>query len=153
MILTPPTGVSGLPDHESLNLRCESADVPSMSDQKMEINVRGHKIFQPGIHTYTNQMTLTFVETVDAKIKTFIRTWREALWSTRTGVAAGQKNTLMGIIVLTQLNNQDVGVYEYKLIGAYPESYELGQLDGAQSDVQRPSITFSFDYFEDKALV
>lgn len=147
-----PSGVPGLADTDALNFRCESTDLPKLSDSKMEINIRGHKVYQPGIHNYSGSITLNFAETVDSTIKKFIKAWRDAKWAVRTGQAAAPVSALKGVITLHQLNNQDVAVWEYKLHGVMIEDYELGQLDGQSSDIQRPSMTVSYDYFEDSAL-
>ena len=152
VIITGPRAVSGLPNSEKMNFRCETSEVPKVNGQSMEVNVRGHKIKQPGIYNYDNVITLTFVETTDVVLHTFVKQWREALWKTKTGVAAAPKNDLMGTIVLRQLDNQDKAVWEYTLTGVYVESYDFGTLDGASSDTQKPSVTFSYDYFEDKKL-
>jgi hypothetical protein len=150
--LIPPTGVSGIPDSEKLNFRCETSELPKMTGTSTEITVRGHKVKQPGIYNYDNVINLAFVETVDATIHKFAKAWREALWSSGTGIAAGKKSTLQGTLKLTQLDNQDNGVWEYTIIGVFLETYDFGSLDGAQSDVQKPTMAFGYDYFTDKPL-
>lgn len=147
-----PLGVQGIPSSDKLNFRCETSEIPKINGQSMEINVRGHKVKQPGIYTYDNIYTLTFVETTDAVLHTFVKQWREALWATKTGISAAPKNQLQGEIILRQLDNQDKGVWEYVLRGVYIESYDFGSLDGSASDSQKPTVTFSYDYFEDKKL-
>jgi len=149
---TLPSGVSvGSPAAE-LNLRCESADVPKMTNQKIETNIRGHKVFDAGISNYTNTITLTFVETVDNMIHEFIRSWRELLWETNTGVTV-PKTSYQAVCMLTRLNNQDNPTWYYEMIGCFPEDYEAGgTLDGVTSDFIKPTLTLSYDYFKDAAL-
>lgn len=151
MIIVPPAAITGI-NSEKLNFRCETTELPKMTGTSVEVNLRGHKIKQPGIYNYTNTISLTFVETTDVVLHDFVRKWREALWKVKTGVSAAPKNQLQGSLILRQLNNQDVGVWEYTLTGVYVEDYDFGQLDGTSSDSQKPQVTFSYDYFDDKKL-
>lgn len=136
------------PVAEDLNLRCESATVPKLTTQSIEINIRGHKVKQPGISNYDNVWTLTFVETVDTKIRSFFKGWRESIWQTRTGITA-DKADLEATVILEQLNNQDDTVWQYTLFGVYLEDGDFGSLDGATSDAQKPNFTLSYDFFDD----
>lgn len=151
--ISPPEALAGsLPSAEKLNFRCETSEIPKINGTSIVVNVRGHQVKQPGIYNYDNVFTMTFVETTDVVIHSFIRTWREALWKVKTGVSAAPKNQLQGTITLRQLDNQDKAVWEYVLVGTFVETYDFGSLDGASSDSQKPSVTFSYDYFDDKKL-
>jgi hypothetical protein len=148
-----PTGVTGLPSIDEVNLRCESTDIPKSTNQKFEVGIRGHKIRRNGIQEYSPTLTFTFVETVDNKIHNFIRNWREAIWATKTGVQSGPSSTLQAIILIQRLDNLDNPIWEYKLNGSWLEDYEFGQLDGQTSDAMKPQMIISYDYFDDKSLV
>lgn len=131
-----------------LNVRCESAEIPNLTGQSIEVMVRGHKVKQPGIHAYSNVMTLVFVETVDNKIQQFLQTWREICWQTRTGYQNKKLDVECGIL-LTRLDRQLVPIWSYHLIGCYLEDYQMGTLDGASSDAIKPNMVLAYDYFED----
>ena len=147
-----PSAVAGFPNPADLNIRCETTEIPKATNQSISVSVRGHKVKQPGIMEYAGTINFTFVETVDNKIKALLKAWREACWATKTGVWAGTKTQLQADILIEQLDNQDNAVWQYKLVGCYLEDYDLGQLTGDGSDVQRPSMTLSYDYFEDKPV-
>lgn len=133
---------------DTTNLRCESTNIPMLSGQSMEVQIRGQVVRQPGSHRYNGQITLTFVETVDVKIHKALKIWREACWQTKTGVTQ-EKRDLEATIVLEQLNNQDEPIWKYTLYGCYYEDADFGQLDGTSGDAQRATLTLSYDYFED----
>lgn len=146
---TKPAAVAGFPDSNDLNLRCESSSIPKSSIQNTEVMIRGHKVMQPGILQYDNTLTLTFLETVDTKIRSALKAWREALWATKSGVAAGNRRSLAATVMLEQLDNQDNVVWRITLYGVYLQDYDLNQLDGQNNDAQKPQMTLSYDYFED----
>lgn len=145
----PPAGVTGFPDSEKLNLRCESAGIPKATNNQFNVSIRGHKVNQPGIMDYSGTIELTFVETVDNTILSFIRAWREAQWATETGRSSAPKSQLQGQVIMTQLDNQDSEIWQYTLIGAILGDYNPGNLDNT-GDAQKPSVTLTFDYFKDE---
>lgn len=134
---------------DDLNVRCESSEMPKMTGTSVEVNIRGHKVKQPGIYAYSNVITLTFVETVNNTISQFIKAWRDICWEFKTG-AQYSKNEVESTIILTRLDSRDNPIWFYKLIGAYLEDYEAGgTLDGVTVDGLKPSIVLSYDLFED----
>jgi hypothetical protein len=143
----PVVGPFAFPISEALNLRCESSEVPKTTNQKIEVDLRGHKVRQPGIMDYPGTLTLTFTETVDNTIHNFLKAWREIIWETRTG-RSFPKAQSTATLKLTRLDNQDNPVWDYVVYSCFPEDYEIGSLDNA-SDIIRPSLTLSYDYFTD----
>lgn len=147
----PVVGALAFPLAEGINLRCESIEVPKRTNTKIEVDIRGHKVRQPGITEYTGTMTLTFTETVDNTIKSFIKAWTELVWGTRSG-SQFAKTDLEGVMQIQMLNNQDEPIYEMIVYGVFPEDHDFGTLDGATSDIVRPSLTMSFDFFTERPL-
>lgn len=133
---------------EPLNFRCESTELPKLTNESMIVSIRGHKIKQSGIHTYSNILTLIFVETVDNMISQFLHDWREACWEAKTGVQQ-TKQDIQAVMELHRLNSVDKEIWKYKMTGVYLEDFDLGQLDGVTSEAFKPSIVLSYDYFED----
>lgn len=139
------------PNADAMNMRCVSTTLPKLTESPMEINIRGHKVRQPGIYDYEKQFTLIFIESVDNTISNFLRDWRELCWQTETGVQL-PKNQLEASIVIQRLNPQDEPVFQYELIGCYLADFDLGTLDNISTEAMQPSIIFNYDYFKDKAL-
>ena len=141
--------VGSYPASQDLNLRCETAELPKLTITPTEINLRGHKVKQQGIGTYTNTLPITFIETIDNVIANFFREWREACWETRTG-KSNTKENVEARIKINRLDNEDNEIWFYELIGCFLEDYEAGgTLDGTTSEPLKPSITISYDYFKD----
>lgn len=146
----PAIGAAGFPLSNDLNIRCESATIPKMSNEKIEVNIRQHKVFQNGKGTYTNSFDLTFVETTNNVIHNFLKVWRELHHGTRSGTSV-PKADLEALIQIQRLNNEDKPVWFYTMHGCLLEDYDLGNV-GTDSDVMRPSATLSYDFFEDGPL-
>jgi hypothetical protein len=149
----PPRGIAAPPDIAELNLRCESTDMPKKTGQSTELNIRGHKIRRPGIHTPNVPITITFVETVDNKIMQFIKDWRELCWQTGSGVQAAHSD-LIATVDIILLDNNDLPRWKYTLKGAFIEDFSPGNtLDGSTSDFLKPQIMLSYDDFDDGPVV
>lgn len=147
--ITMPSGIQTTTTSEDINLRCESTDLPKSTGTSTEIVIRGHKIKQPGVYTPSGQITLTTIETVDNKISSFIRAWREGCWATGTGVQK-KKSEVEAVIKISRLNRQDEVIWEYTLYGAYLEDTDPGgQLQGASADPLKPTLVLSYDKFTD----
>jgi len=58
----------------------------------VEVQLRGHKVFNSGIMDYGNSMTITFVETEDNMILKLIKAWREIMWLQEQVNSSQRKN-------------------------------------------------------------
>lgn len=126
------------------NLRAETSTVPKKTNQKIEIRIRGQRIFQNGLDEWDGTLTMTFLETDDAALRQLITAWTELAQDSNTGKQAA-KSDLEASLRLTMLNKEDEEIYEFILKGVFIEDSDIGSLDGSSSDVLRPSITFSYD--------
>ena len=148
---TTPIAASGdFPVSEDINLRCESSTVPKATNEKIEVRHRGLRVFQNGITLPEGQLTLTFNETVDAKIRKLIKSWRDAVYNFTSG-KGGKKADIIATIILDELDKEDKAVWRYTLKGCFIEDYELGDRSAEGSEIIKPSITISYDDFEDGA--
>ncbi len=140
---------------DAINFRAESVGIPKLNPTSSEVQIRGNKIKFPGIGDYENTITLTCIETVDNSISMFVRNWRELCWQTENGSTGitQNKEDLEATMLITRLDNKDSPIWMYKLFGCFLETAEPGgDLDAAGTDPLKPSLTISFDYFNDKAL-
>lgn len=148
------TAFLGTMDTEQFNWRCESHEIPNASNNAVAVQIRGHRVFQPGIIEYTNNITLNFVETVDNTISHLLQSWREACWATERGYqypkgsGEGSPGT-DAAIVLTRLDRQLNPIWGYKLYGCWLQNYNQGTLDGSSSEAFKPSLSLQYDYYED----
>lgn len=146
--LNAPAGIDG----SALNLRCETTDIPKKTGQSISVQIRGlPPIKQPGIYAPTGTLTLQVAETIDSKSSEIIKNWREMCYETNTGKAK-RKSEVETQVRLVRLDRADNPIWEYVLLGAFLEDYDLGQLQGASSDNMKPSLILSYDDFTERKL-
>lgn len=136
---------------EAVNLRIQTINQPKRTSQTIDVDIRGHKVRQPGIYNYGNTITINLVETVDNYVMNLIRRWREACMETETNIAL-PKGEVETEITINKMNRQKDIVWSTVLHGCFLEDYEPGDLDGATSDVIKPTMTISYDYFDDSTF-
>ena len=151
-ITLPLVGGFGVLIPNEFNLRCESIEVPKGSMNNVEVQIRGHKVYNSGILDYGNSMTITFVETEDNMIMKLDKAWREISWGSRTGKQFTKKET-EATLLLTRLDKQDKPIAKYTVYGCIWQASDWGTLDSSGTDSIKPSLTLNFDYFVDAPLV
>lgn len=141
-------------DFSDLNLRCESAGVPKREGNMSEVQIRGLPVVhQPGLYLPETTWTCSLVETVDNKVTNLFQRLVSIHYEQGTGKAKPKKDCECEIQIV-RLNRQDEPIYEYNLLGAYLSSYETGaDLQGSSADIIKPSLTFTFDDFTEKAIM
>lgn len=147
----PVVGALAIPAADLLNLRCETIEIPQKQNEKIEVQIRGHKTFHAGITTYNGSFNATFTETVDNTVKNFLKAWSELVWGTRSGTQF-TKAEYEGVLQITMLDSKDRPVYSFIVYGVWPEAADFGTLEGSSSEIQRPSVTFSYDFFTEAPL-
>lgn len=145
-----PTVLLGYTSDE-INFRCESTELPKVTNQKITRNIRGIEVRDPGYGQYNGQITLTMHEMVDSKIKKIIRAWRLSCHNSITGTHLSKRDC-EAIIKISLLDGNNKMVFNYRLLGCWLEDFDLGTL-GSESEVQKPSMVLSYDYFIENELV
>jgi len=130
---------------EDINIRAISVELPKSTTTKLAVDLpMGMRIQIPGDYYYDNQIQLGLVETVDASVLNFISSWRA--YCKRV-----PKTTIINdtIIILQLLDRQLEPFYTFTLYGCFLESYDYGGSLSDGSEVLRPVLTISYDYFEE----
>lgn len=147
-----PAALSTELTSEKINFRAESAELPKLTGQSIQLDIRGHRIKQPGIYNNQGVITFTFVEDVGNTVHQFFKTWRDLLWDQNTGARADSKQNLEVNFKIQRLDYSNTPIWFYQM-KCFLEDYEPGgTLDGATSDFLKPSMTLSFDRFTDGAV-
>lgn len=132
-------------DSADLNTRCTSAQLPSRKINAIELNLRGHKIYQHGIVDYGNTITLNLYETVDQKVSNFLNAYMDMQWSPIVG-AQVPKVLNQSAFLLTLLDSENNAKKYYTIIGAWLQGWNEIDL-GSDSAVIQYTTTWQFDYY------
>ena len=146
-IITPPSAIANFPALATINARAQSSAVPSRTNEKIEINLKGHKVSQGGPITYNSPLSVTFVETSDNAIFNMIRLWTDAVTETNTG-AHGDKLAVEAVVDLQLLARDDTPLQSYLLFGVFPEANTPAELGSEGGDLFTNAIDFHYDYFK-----
>lgn len=144
---TIPEGIAA--SSEDINFRAESMSKPNMASNATEIQVRGQKIVRPGIGVYSNELTLTMLETTDFKIHAMVKAWQGLCWESENGSTGKTQNyaDLEGQCILTLLDNLDEAKWVYTLHGVWMKDPGGGDVDASTEDPHKPAISMAYDYF------
>lgn len=145
-IIAPPTAVSGFPAMSQINARAQSSTVPTRTNEKIEIGLKGHKVAQAGPDTYNSPLSVTFVETSDNTIFNMIRLWRDAITQTNTG-AHGEKLAVEAVVDLQLLARDDTPLQSFLLFGVFPEANTPSDLGSEGGELYTQAVDFHYDYF------
>lgn len=129
-----------------LNSRCTSANIPARSVNPIEINLRGHKVFQHGTVEYGNTLNLTLYETVDSKVQDFLNAYMNMQWVPGTGAQIA-KTLNQCCFVLTLLDSENEPTYSYNIIGAWLKEFRPSGDLGSDNAVLSWNTTWQFDYY------
>lgn len=133
-------------DSADLNTRCTSTQLPARTINEIELNLRGHKIYQHGIVSYGNELTLTLYETVDQKVGNFLNAYMDMQWSPIIG-AQVPKMLNQSAFLLTLLDSENNAKKYYTIIGAWLKGWNQIELGSNQSDVITYQTQWKFDYY------
>lgn len=137
-------------DPEQLNLRVASVTLPKVSIPPIEVQIRGHKVRQPGAADYGGTIPFTAVETVDNVVSNFMREWNQLCWEVNTGVQSA-KSEIEATVQIDRLDRQGNILWGYRLFGCWMTDFTLGDMVSDGTGIFMPSFTLAFDYTEDSA--
>ena len=141
--------VAGFMGGAPINIRAVSFELPKRTGASLEVNIRGHKIKQPGDYEYSNETTLTLSEDEGTHLShAMIKTWRDAIIELETNNQMTKELVTAEILVRRLNRDGSPSGLSWRLHQCYLESYELGELNEEGAIIQ-PTITLSYDWFED----
>ena len=149
-----PANVAQAIQSTDLNLRCTSFTIPKRTVDPIEIANRGHKIYREGITSFSQQIALSTLGTIDAYIHKAVRNWHMMQWSDDGQTVNGRMSSnnpgdRQGMFTLTALNNTDQSYWQYLVYGVWLQDSDFGEYGSDSSDILRPSLTFNYDFFID----
>jgi hypothetical protein len=142
----------GIGDSDVWILRAQSMTEPGRSFAVIDIPFKGTGgIRVPGKETYSHEITVTLLESEDAKTYEAIQSWMKLIRDNVNGTGLADPD-LKSDSVLTLLNNQGTPVKRIKLVGMYPQNKADVKLDYGTSEAMKYDLTFAYDRWEEMSL-
>jgi hypothetical protein len=149
--LTAPN-VLPFPTDDEVAILCTEAETPKYADESFDVDLTVGRIPVLGKAVPVGTQTFSFVETVDNPISN----WLYQLSLLTNNIITGKQGNIEDIafdIRLTRLDNQKVGVYEFKSIRCFIAEYDSsGGAFGVDSEVVRPTVTLRYLAFTEEDL-
>lgn len=148
VLISLPVGLAA-DQGRDLSLLCETAILPGKQITSMEWAMFGHTVKVP-TNFIQEDVTCTFNVTNDYYVKHIFDLWQHRVIDGVT-FNLNYDSHFKTDILIQQLDEADVVVYETKLHGAYPISVQPITLDNnAELQTQKLSVTFSYANYTQK---
>ena len=153
-IIRPPLIPFWAPGAVLLNLRCVTATEPAYSSAAaLEFTIRNQTVAQPGVVKCSRVFEITVVETDNLDMRKLFVPWIQATYDPVTGVATPME-AVVGDIMLTRMNKQDIPIWEYIIFGAFPILFNdgagaafAGGAAAGGANFITCSVNFAYTYF------
>lgn len=146
-ITNPP---QGLTFPEKLMIRVTTTGLPKAEVERTVVELGGHTINYNGKTKKAGQLTVTFVEGVDASVTEFIYQWMQKQWGSDGKDTTGKQSKTAEVkadIQIQLLDGNDVATQTYNLIGCLPSIGDAGGELGQTADPMKPQLTLDYDDF------
>jgi hypothetical protein len=143
--------VGSYPASEDLNLRCTIVGLPSLSIDDVDIMIRGLETGYPANGKVNKTYTISFIETEDMIVNTYIDALASAAFNQQTGVMA-KKKEISGINTIFLLDSSNAKIYKFIFYGSRMSTFNRGNPTEGSNEPFKPSITFKYDYYEAKSV-
>jgi hypothetical protein len=145
-IATPKSLKKDFSDTNRLNLRCESAELPSRTFATAEQKFGSNPIEKYPYQVNYNDINLTFIVSDDMYEKYYFDAWHELIMPSTT-FNATYKDVYVSDIIITQFNLKNDSTYSIKLIGAYPIVVNQLDLDWSSDGYHKLTVVFAYTYW------
>ena len=132
---------------QNLNLRCETAELPSRTFTTTEQKFGSNPIEKYPYQTTYNDLTLTFIVSGDMSEKKFFDSWMELVMPSNT-FNPQYKNNYTVQMKITQYDLQNNPTYEIQLNECYPIVVNQLDLDWSSDGYHKLTVMFAYTYWE-----
>jgi hypothetical protein len=139
--------IPGGSNQRALHIQCKTAIKPGTTLAEIEIELFGHKVMHAARRTWSNEMSLEFIEDRDGTITHELELWAEEIRA-RTSQHGQFK---ADYAVDAQFNIYDQNgkkAMEYKITGCWPSQVPDLSFDGSGGSAQTLGASFKFDHVE-----
>ena len=140
--------VSGITSDE-INLRTVTFKPPKATLAKVTATLHSFAKSQPAARQPEESITITLIETIDAKTFQFIKDWRDICVARNTHKVGNVSDREAELLVYHK-DNQNRNVWNYKIIKAWLQDYDIPEFtDGSSPATVQSTITLAYSDFID----
>lgn len=142
--------IPGVADTRPFSYKMLSTSIPGFQVEQVPLEVHGVKLNFAGRRVWQGTWEATVVETRDASTRSLLVNWAEyqRSWKQNTGTYKQDYAVTAELVLYDDLPKE---VSNILLIGAFPIQVGDANLD-SQSGIVQYSVTFSYDYTEDRPM-
>jgi len=140
--------VPGVGDTRDLTIKCQTAAMPGFSNEAWESNLHGYVRRFRGRKTFSRQLAVTFIETVDGSTYRKLKMWDEFIAGTNSGNSRGYQREYSVISELAVYTTTGDLANRLKFINMFVQEVSDVTLDGTSSQPMLVQATFSYDNIE-----
>ena len=143
----PPGGIGSMDIPEILNFRCEAAELPGRQIVTADSKIYG-PIYKTPYGTMVSEMTMTFIDTNQMKIRLFFEDWMNIIFDPNMNQLE-YLDTFVGQAQVTQYDTEGDGntlkpILRFNLINIFPTN--INQLATSWSDDSPHKLAVTFFY-------
>ena len=140
----PPIGISD----EQLCLRCMSADKPSVTNEKTNIEQAGFRVSFSGKDVYPDSMSFTFLSTGEGATIEALQSWKEFCCNARSGGSVAPEVYKATCAMADLAYDNKTIIKLYTCYGFFPEDINFSDGYSPSVDGQIVNVTFNLDWWE-----
>ncbi len=145
--ITFPSIPGGGGDGRALRLQCKTAVKPGTNLAEVEVELFGHKLMHAARRTWSNEVSIEFVEDNTGNITKILEAWAEFVRATRTQHGAF-KDTYAVNAKLRIYDQPGNVVMTYTLRNCWPSQVPDISFDGSGGAIITLGASFKFDIVE-----
>lgn len=141
------SSVPGGGDARQLTIQCKTAIKPGTTLQEIEIELFGHKVMHAAKRSWTNDMSIEFIEDHTGNITRALENWAELIRGANSQHGKFKKEYAVDA-VFTIYDQTGAVAMVYKIINCWPSEVPELQFDGSGGQNMTLSASFKFDHVQ-----
>lgn len=126
-------------------IQCKTAVKPGSTIAEVEVELFGHKVMHGAKRTWTNDMSIVFVEDANGIITKTLENWLEKIRAAETQHGSFKKDyTAKATFTIYDQEGEAKAVYD--IINCWPSDAQELSFEGAGGQALEASATFKFDH-------
>lgn len=143
-----PKGVGQGPATTGLRVQCKTATIPGIQNEAQDITLHGFKISTGGRTSFSNTLSVTYMESNTLIIQRTLRNWVNVVRDFRDQISLGKAGyAINGELII--YNEMGKKITQYHLINCFCNNVQDVSLDGSSANLIDISAEFRYDFADE----